>query len=123
MDAPRAAPGDRESATRLSRDVLGDVPLVLGLGPLTAVRILDRVLHVDRPEVQRHIFREPILAAGAAQRDMSHDDVLEVYRQELERLVARLADDELALLDVLAVQQCWNRVGLDLSIYLVMLKS
>src|ERR1700761_1642313 len=85
-------------------DVLGDVPREVGVLALRALVALSPVLRLDLHEVQRErLGRHVVTAGGVRDLVIGNEHAFQVEGQVVERILARLAQGDLALGDVLAV--------------------
>src|ERR1700730_16919194 len=98
-----AASHPRRPTDRSGRLAGRNDPPRLGLRTTGAVLLLLLVLGLEFREIERDVFGEPVFPVRAAGGDVADKNVLQLDRQVFERLLARLAHDQLGLLDVLAV--------------------
>src|SRR5262249_20398 len=103
--APHADSVPRASSIRRPLDLLvgGDVPAHLRLGAGPTLVGLGSIVDLHLCEIQTHVLGQTIFAARSARRDRADEDVFHRDDQVLERVLARLAHDQLGLLQMLAV--------------------
>src|SRR6056297_602180 len=100
---PARKPGGRMGFRPSLRHVGTDVPLELGLGALAAFIGLLDVIHLDLGEIEGDVLGQPVLAARTAGGDGGDEHLVHLDGQIFQRVLARLAADDLRLREVIAV--------------------